>query len=528
MALARVGRFEIERRLGSGSFATVWLARDEDLDALVAIKVLADNWSYNEDARRRFLEEARALRRLDNDRIVRVYEVGRLDDDRPYMVMEHADRGTLEDRMRLSRTLGRPFSVREALELSIEIAECLASVHESRIVHRDLKPSNVLYRSVSAEAQEAHRRLGRPVTRERTLLGDFGIARRLEGMLGHTLVLGSPHYMAPEQADPGMAGSADGRSDLYSAAVVLFELLAGRLPYRFESIGDLQRLGRDAVVPSVDRIRPEVPADLAEVIARGLTRDPRERLDSAWAWRDALRAALAEAPREIAVVAVPGRVDSAALASGGHAAAVATASGAAGSPGTTVPAPTRTGTHLLPDGGPTARPPVRPDQPIHMAHAPVVASGASAPVGDAPGPPPKAEVGGPPVRLRIPALGVIAASLIGLVGVLLPWRADARGTAFGQGSAVAATAVVLFVCGLRMWRTERRWVAILAAGLSLGIGAAGVLFAPVTMLTVRGNGTGLAAIVLAATVAFGSGYLALLRLGRDPRLWVKSRPARSG
>ena len=108
MALARIGRFEIERRLGSGSFATVWLARDEDLEAWVAIKVLADNWSHNEDARRRFLEEARALRQLDNDRIVRVYEVGRLDDDRPYMVMEYADRGTLEDRLRLRRNLGRP------------------------------------------------------------------------------------------------------------------------------------------------------------------------------------------------------------------------------------------------------------------------------------------------------------------------------------------------------------------------------------------------------------------------------------
>src|SRR5207245_1874075 len=113
VTLARIGRFEVQRPLGSGSFATVWLARDEDLDAWVAIKLLAENWSFNRDARRRFIEEARALRRLDSERIVRVYDVGSLDDSRPYMVMEYADRGTLEDRIRLRSQLEQPFSVRE-------------------------------------------------------------------------------------------------------------------------------------------------------------------------------------------------------------------------------------------------------------------------------------------------------------------------------------------------------------------------------------------------------------------------------
>src|SRR5712691_1489921 len=104
MTLSRIGRFEVQRPLGSGSFATVWLARDEDLDAWVAIKLLAENWSFNQDARRRFIEEARALRRLDSERIVRVYDVGSLDDSRPYM----ADRGTLEDRIRLRSQLEQP------------------------------------------------------------------------------------------------------------------------------------------------------------------------------------------------------------------------------------------------------------------------------------------------------------------------------------------------------------------------------------------------------------------------------------
>src|SRR6266511_2144234 len=163
--IAHIGRFQVERALGSGSYATVWMARDEDLDAWVAIKLLAENWSMNQDARRRFMEEARALRHLDSDRIVRVYEVGHLADGRPYMVMEFADRGTLEDRLRLRGQLDQPFSVEEAVGLSLEIAECLIAVHDLRIVHRDVKPSNVLFRSVPRERQEALRRDGKPVER---------------------------------------------------------------------------------------------------------------------------------------------------------------------------------------------------------------------------------------------------------------------------------------------------------------------------------------------------------------------------
>ncbi|MFN2589286.1 MAG: serine/threonine-protein kinase, partial [Actinomycetota bacterium] len=265
MTLARIGRFQVERMLGSGSFATVWLARDEDLDAWVAIKLLAENWSLNEDARRRFIEEARALRRLDHDRIVRVYEVGRLPDDRPYMVMEYADRGSLEERMRLRAQLDQPFAVGEAVGLSVEIAECLASVHDLRIVHRDVKPSNILFRSLAKERQEELQREGKRPATERTLLGDFGIARRLEGVMSATRVVGSPQYMAPEQADPVRARLVDQRGDIYSAAVILFELLTGRTPANERE--------RSADV-SMALSRRDVPAPLSAAIARALSHDP--------------------------------------------------------------------------------------------------------------------------------------------------------------------------------------------------------------------------------------------------------------
>jgi serine/threonine protein kinase len=314
--LARIGRFEVERTLGSGSFATVWLARDEDLEAWVAIKLLAENWSFNEDARRRFLQEARALRKLDDDRIVRVYEVGRLPDDRPYMVMEYADRGSLEERMRLRAQLDQPYSVREAVALSVDLADCLASVHASRIVHRDVKPSNVLFKSIRTPRRDAEGRIAGTVAGERTLLGDFGIARSLEGILGPTRIVGSPQYMAPEQADAELAGHVDERADLYSAAVILYELLAGRPPRPVAGEGSVAGLGPQAGVGSVagegsesggvgsvaggasrgrhrepapiGGLRRDVPDALAEVIHRGLAADRRERFASAERWREAL------------------------------------------------------------------------------------------------------------------------------------------------------------------------------------------------------------------------------------------------
>ncbi|MFN2489735.1 MAG: protein kinase [Actinomycetota bacterium] len=287
----RIGRFKTVSHLGSGSFATVWLVRDEDLDAQVAIKVLAENWSHNEDVSRRFLQEARLLDRLESDRMVRVREVGRLPDGRPYMVMDHADRGTLEDRMRARAESSSPFSVEEALGLSVEIAECLIHAHGLKVLHRDLKPSNVLFKSVPEHLQHEIVRQGRPAPRERLLLSDFGIARRLEGTLAGTVVAGTPHYMAPEQADPLSAALADLRCDIYSAAVVLYELLAGRVPFPHDSVGELLRAQREEEPPPIRTLRTDVPDELARVIASGLAPDPDQRVASAWEWRDALQEA---------------------------------------------------------------------------------------------------------------------------------------------------------------------------------------------------------------------------------------------
>ncbi len=271
-----IGRYRTEHVLGTGAFATVWLAHDESLDAQVAIKVLAENWARDEAIRRRFTDEARILWRADSDHLVRVHTVDELPDGRPYFVMDYADRGTLADRMQARFQAGQWFSVPEALAISRDIAEGLGVVHALGIAHRDLKPANVMYRSLPEHAAAS--------ADERLVLVDFGIAKNLAGAGATTIATGTPHYMAPEQAE----GRADRRSDVYSAAVVLYELLARRVPYPYDSVGELLRAQAAGSFTPLEGIRGDVPAELAATIARALDTDPDGRFADAGAWLAAL------------------------------------------------------------------------------------------------------------------------------------------------------------------------------------------------------------------------------------------------
>ena len=229
-----IGNYRLERDIGAGSFATVWLARDEVLEAPVAIKVLADNWARNPDIRRRFLDEARIMRRIDHDRVVRVFAVEQLANGQPLFVMAHADRGTLADRV---PALAAGRSLDAVVETMTELATCLAVVHSMGIVHRDLKPTNVLYRS---------RRPHEDGVGDLMQLGDFGLAKDLVAASGLTLAAGTPAYMAPEQARTGSV--VDQRADLYAATAILFELLVGRPPSDAET---LSGVGQGAAHPGL-------------------------------------------------------------------------------------------------------------------------------------------------------------------------------------------------------------------------------------------------------------------------------------
>ncbi|MFF8726732.1 serine/threonine-protein kinase [Streptomyces sp. NPDC015171] len=259
--LERIGRHRLERPLGSGAFATVWLAHDPELQAPVAVKVLAENWAHRLDIRERFLSEARLLRRAGSGRLVQVYDIGELPDGRPYFVMEYAAGGTLADLL-----ADGPLPVRDALALTAEAARGAAALHEAGIVHRDIKPTNVLLHTA-------------PDGSRRVLLADLGLAKSLAQASVLTLAAGSAGYQPPEQAEPGEG--IDERADVYSLGAVGYELLTGTVP------------GPPGKVVPPRRLRPELGEDVERALLRALEPDRARRWPSALAFAgelDRLRA----------------------------------------------------------------------------------------------------------------------------------------------------------------------------------------------------------------------------------------------
>ncbi len=368
-----IGRYRTERVLGSGAFATVWLAHDDDLNVDVAIKVLADNWAKDEDVRRRFIEEARILWQADSPHIIGIHHMDELPDGRPYFVMAVADRGALEDRMRQRAVDRLQFTVDEACDLSIDIASGLEAAHQLGVVHRDLKPSAILFRTDPA---------GRSPDDEILVLADFGIAKSL-ARAKTTIATGTPHYMAPEQAE----GRVDERTDLYSAGIILYELLAGRVPYAFDSLPAVVKA--QAAGPPVDitLLRPDVPPALASALSRVLSLDPDSRFESATAWREALTRA-EETPDAVSIPPPPAAAAPLAETMGPEAFRAAQAElGPPAAPPPTPPA-------QPPGGPPPAAPP--PGQPT-PAQPPAGTPPSTPPPGPPPGgPPPGPPPGGPP------------------------------------------------------------------------------------------------------------------------------------
>ncbi|MFF9410187.1 serine/threonine-protein kinase [Streptomyces anandii] len=263
-SLERIGRYRLERRLGTGAFGTVWLAHDDVLDAPVAVKVLAENWAHRLDVRERFLSEARLLRKADSPRVVQVYDIGELPDGRPYFVMEYADGGTLAD---LCDGAG-PLPVPEALRLTAQAARSAHALHEAGIVHRDVKPGNVLLRTA-------------PDGTRRVLLADLGLAKSLAEASGLTLAAGSAGYRPPEQARAG--AGIDARADVYSLGAVGYRLVTGAVP---ATPGE--------VVPP-GRLRPDLDPAVGRALMRALEPDRGRRPADAAAFAAELEA-LAENP----------------------------------------------------------------------------------------------------------------------------------------------------------------------------------------------------------------------------------------
>ncbi|OYO11432.1 serine/threonine protein kinase [Propionibacteriaceae bacterium ES.041] len=267
-----VGRYRLVRRIGAGSFATVWLGRDDDLDVDVAVKILADNWAGNDNVRNRFLAEARLMRRIRDPRVVRVYDIGSLPDGRPYFVMDHCDAGSLQDLRR------EPTDPATALHLCAEACRALAVVHRAQVVHRDVTPGNLL--------------LDRSSGSLRVMLADLGVAKEMVEQAGATMTAGTPAYMAPEQATGDPLGP---RSDLYAMACVTYAVLTGQPPFPVRSVQDLLRRPPGTMPPLLSPVLG-TPPRLDEVLIAALSFDPALRPPSAEIMAEELDRAAAQLP----------------------------------------------------------------------------------------------------------------------------------------------------------------------------------------------------------------------------------------
>jgi eukaryotic-like serine/threonine-protein kinase len=256
------GRYELQALIGEGAFGRVYRGLDRRLARPVAVKVIKPWWAEDSAWVERFQREAQLLARISDPGIVQIYDIGHAESG-PYYVAELVDGESLAERLRRG-----PLPSAEARAIAEQLCDALAGAHAQGIVHCDVKPANVL---ITAAGQ--------------VKVGDFGVARLAEGtsQAPSATVAGTPRYMSPEQARGQPTGPA---TDVYSAGVVLYEMLAAEPPFAH---GSAVELGLRHVQEPPPPLRAEVPADLRDVVTRALAKDPLERYRDGAAMAAALR-----------------------------------------------------------------------------------------------------------------------------------------------------------------------------------------------------------------------------------------------
>ena len=257
--------------VGEGAMARVYKAYDPKIDRTLAIKLLKTHLLTDEEYRVRFFREAKGAGILSHPNIVTVFDVGE-EDNHPFLAMEWVEGTTLADILKQ----GRKFTPKEVVEIGIQLARALDYAHKKGIVHRDVKPGNIMLVKESLTVKVA----------------DFGICRINEAdtqrqgqqtQMGD--VLGTPHYMSPEQV---LGEKVDSRSDLFSAGVVLYQLLTGALPFDGDSLISVAFKITKSDPPSIDKLRPDLPLSLRRVIDRALKKPPDKRYQTGEEFAQAL------------------------------------------------------------------------------------------------------------------------------------------------------------------------------------------------------------------------------------------------
>lgn len=287
------GKYELERALASGGMGSIWVARHTELCCKIAIKFISAAYAGSPSLRARFVREARAAAQIVSNNVVRVHDYG-VEDDTPYLVMELLHGEDLGARLKRERRL--PLSV--VAGLFTQIARGLRRAHKAGFVHRDLKPSNIfLARSGDDDDEE-----------EVVKLLDFGVAKETDAARGgpaeppeeHTKtgeIMGSPHYMSPEQIHESK--DIDARSDLWSLAVILFRAITGELPFPGEAAGPVMSKILTDPIPIPSHYASGLPREVDEFFWKAFQRDPDQRFQSAREMAEAFAQAAGAVPTRL-------------------------------------------------------------------------------------------------------------------------------------------------------------------------------------------------------------------------------------
>ena len=274
------GKYEILAKLGAGGMGAVYKARHLHFHEICALKVVKSHLLEEPEFLQRFRSEAQVMRRLNHPNAVQVRDFDETEDGRPFMVMEFIEGRSLDEVM----TLEAPLEPGRAARIAAQVCSALGAAHQLGIIHRDIKPSNVLL--ISSEEGEQAKVL------------DFGIAKVKEAsstlhkasLTGTGFVVGTPEYMSPEQAMGTRGDSLDGRTDLYSLGILLYEMLTGRLPFAGNTPVMMLVAHVQTQPPSPLTLRADLPPELARLVLRALEKNPDHRFPDADAMREELEA----------------------------------------------------------------------------------------------------------------------------------------------------------------------------------------------------------------------------------------------
>ena len=272
------GKYELLKLIGRGGMGSVWEGRHASLGTRVAIKFIEKEYADNDEARKRFDNEARAAAALQSKHAIQIHDHGVTEDGKPYIVMELLVGEPLDKRLERVRVL----PLRDTALILQQVCRGLQKAHEHGIVHRDLKPENIFLVRTDDDDEEIAKVLDFGIAKIRTGGADQGVSANTRT----GAVLGTPFYMSPEQAR-GLR-DIDHRTDLWSLGVIAFKCATGRLPFEGESLGDLLVKICTVPIPIPSQVNPQLPPSFDAWFSRALERDPNRRFGNALEFSEAL------------------------------------------------------------------------------------------------------------------------------------------------------------------------------------------------------------------------------------------------